>query len=91
MFDLPRTAHIRLKLRRVALPTTNPGSKPMLCRLFVAALLSHILAIPVQAAITLGPSQQKLPLAGKLEILEDPSRKMTLEDAASPCGLDPLS
>jgi 7TMR-DISM extracellular 2 len=56
----------------------------MLCRLFAAALLSHVLAMPVHAAIALGPSQQKLPLAGKLEILEEPSRKMTREDAASP-------
>lgn len=28
-FDLPRTASIRLELHRVALPTTNPGSKPI--------------------------------------------------------------
>ncbi len=56
----------------------------MLCRLFAAALVSHVLAMPVQAAIALGPGQQQFPLAGKLEILEDPSREMTRKDAASP-------
>ncbi|MBI3527914.1 MAG: diguanylate cyclase [Betaproteobacteria bacterium] len=56
----------------------------MPCHLLVAVLLSSVLAIPVQAAIAIGSGQQQLPLAGKLEVLEDPSRKLTREDAASP-------
>jgi hypothetical protein len=45
----------------------------MPCRLLAAVVLSWFLAIPVQAAITLGPGQQTVPLAGKLEVLEDPA------------------
>jgi two-component system, sensor histidine kinase LadS len=56
----------------------------MPCRLIAAVLLSCALAAPVRAAITLGADQQQISLAGQLEILEDPTRAMTLAQAASP-------
>lgn len=52
-------------------------------RLLAAVALSCFLAIPVQAAISVGPVEQKVPLAGQLEVLEDPARRMTREEAAS--------
>ncbi len=58
----------------------------MPCRFLAAVLLSYFLAIPVQAAITLDPSRQKVELAGKLEVLEDPSHKLSREEVASPAA-----
>jgi diguanylate cyclase (GGDEF)-like protein len=57
----------------------------MPCRLLIALVLSSFLAIPAQATIALGSSQQQIHLAaGAMEVLEDASRKLTREDAASP-------
>jgi diguanylate cyclase (GGDEF)-like protein len=54
------------------------------CRLLAAVALSCCLAIPAQAAIMLGAGQQKIPLAGEMQVLEDPSGRMTREEVASP-------
>ncbi len=52
-------------------------------RLLAVVALSCFLAIPLQAAVVLDSGQQQLRLAGSLEVLEDPSRKLALEGAMS--------
>jgi two-component system, sensor histidine kinase LadS len=47
-----------------------------------AVLLSSILAMPAAAAVPLTADLQQVTLAGALEVLEDPSQKLTFDDVA---------
>lgn len=57
----------------------------MPCRLLIAFVLAGFVAHPALADIAVGAGQQKIHLtAGELEVLEDASRNLTREEAASP-------
>ena len=57
----------------------------MPCRLLIAFVLAGFVAHPALANIAVGAGQQKIHLAaGELEVLEDASRNLTREEAASP-------
>lgn len=56
----------------------------MHCRIFALFLCLFVPAAQAQAALQLGPGVDHVPLAGKLQYLEDPGRQLTLEDLTNP-------
>lgn len=56
----------------------------MLLRILIAAFWLAVPAAPALATIRLDPGQDHLPLAGKLDYLEDPSRELTIADVSKP-------